>query len=340
MTKNNKFYSLLFSLFLAIGLLTACGSTDHTKQKVGTSLEKGLSTNDSEAVNPVKDNLREENSYPFTFKDATDVEITIKKKPERIVSLLPSNTEITFALGLGDEVVGVNDYDTYPKEVEGKEKVGGQEFNVEKVLSLKPDLVLADSTMIGVAGGRFNQLRDAGITVVLIPASDSFAEVYDTIRLIAQVTGTKEKGEAIIDQMKTKVHEIVAKVSQVKEEQQPLVWVEIDPTLWTAGKGTFMNEMIELLHARNAAGIQDGWLQLTEEKVIPLNPEVIITTYGYYIDNPAEQVYSRTAWKDVTAVKKKQVYDVNSEIVNRPGPRLAEGLEEFAKAIYPEIFPK
>ncbi|MFJ7726870.1 ABC transporter substrate-binding protein [Neobacillus sp. NPDC097160] len=333
--KNNKFYTLLFALFLAMGLLTACGGTNTAKQAAATSQEKGQSANDS-----VKDNLPEETSYPFTFKDATDVEITINKKPERIVSLLPSNTEIAFALGLGDEIIGVSDYDTYPKEVEGKERVGGQEFNVEKILSLKPDLVLADSTMIGAAGGRIDQLRDAGITVAVIPASDSFAEVYDTIRLIAQATGTKEKADAIINQMRTKVAEIVAKVSHIQEKEQPIVWLEIDPTLWTAGKGTFMNEMIEMLHAKNVAGDMDGWLQLTEEKVIPLNPEVIITTYGYYIDNPAEQVYIRTAWKDVTAVKEKRVYDVNSEIVNRPGPRLAEGLEEFAKAIYPEIYSK
>lgn len=324
MMRHNKFYLFLAALLLA--LLTACGGAEPTENN--TSKEDAT----------VEETQSEEAVFPFTFTDATGEEVTIEEKPERIVSLMPSNTETIFALGLGDEIVGVNDYDNYPAEVEEKEKVGGQEFNVEKVISLEPDLVIGESTMLGVAKESFDQLREAGITVAVTEESNSFEEVYNNIELLSKVTGSVDEGAKIIEEMKSKIEEITEKVSDIPEEEQPTVWFEIDPTLYTGGQGTFMNEMIELLNAKNAVGDMEGWFQFTEEKVVEINPDVIIVTYGYYIDDAEQEVYNREAWKEITAVKEERVYDVESDLVNRPGPRLTEGLEEFAKAIYPDVF--
>ena len=100
-----------------------------------------------------------------------------------------------------------------------------------------------------------------------------------------------------------------------------------------------MHEMLESIQATNAAEDQEGWVKLTEEEIVQLNPDVIITTYGYYVDNPkAEQVLAREGWAEVTSCKKGQVFDVDSDTVTSPGPRLIEGVETLAELIYPEIF--
>lgn len=315
--KMNYVLSLFMALFTVV-TLAACGSGETITQ------EKSQSANE----------------FNVKVKDALDHEITLTKKPERIVSLIPSNTEIAYALGLNEEVVGVSDFDNYPEEVTNKEKIGGIEFNVEKIISLKPDVVLAhESTAISAEAG-LTQLKDAGIVVLVVPDASSFEAVYDSIALIGKVTGTSEKAEEIVTSMKSSLKEIKEKTADAKSK--PKVWVEVSPSpeIYTTGKNTFMHEMLETINATNAAGDQEGWVMMTEEKAVELNPDVIITTYGYYAENSKEQVLGRKAWSEVPAVKTGRVYDIHSDLVTRSGPRLIEGVEELAKVIYPEIFAK
>ena len=118
------------------------------------------------------------------------------------------------------------------------------------------------------------------------------------------------------------------------------VWVEVSPApdIFTTGKNTFMHEMLESIQATNAAEDQDGWVKMTEEEIVKLNPDVIITTYGYYVEDPKAEVLAREGWAEVPAVKNGNVFDVDSDTVTRPGPRLIEGVETLAELIYPEIF--
>ena len=147
----------------------------------------------------------EKSDFPVTIKDATDEEVVIEKKPERMVSLMPSNTEIAFELGLGDEIIGVTDNDTYPEEALEKEKVGGMEFNVEKIISLKPDLVLAHGGSMGMSSEGFGQLKDAGITVLVVNDAKTFADVYDSIEMIGKATGTQvEEAEKLVSRYENK----------------------------------------------------------------------------------------------------------------------------------------
>ena len=110
------------------------------------------------------------------------------------------------------------------------------------------------------------------------------------------------------------------------------------PDIYTTGNNTFMDEMLKVINADNVAGDQQGWIKVDQEAIIQKNPDVIITTYGYYVKDPAQQVLSRKGWENLNAVKNKQVIDVNSDLVDRPGPRVVEGVEALAKAIYPEVF--
>ncbi|WML43027.1 ABC transporter substrate-binding protein [Neobacillus sp. PS3-40] len=318
-----KLYVLLFSILLIGGLLTGCSNP----------------TEKSDHKELVKTERTGKISFPVKIKDGSGQEVTIKEKPDRIVSVLPSNTEISFALGLGKEIVGVSDYDNYPKEVSKKEKIGGLEINVEKVISLKPQLVLANSTN---SKQSLQQLRDAGIPVLVVNDAESFKQVYQSIEMIGKATGEKQEAKEVIQGMKKKLASILGKVKTISDDEQKKVFVEVspEPEIYTAGKNTFIDEILTMIHAKNAAKKLDGWVKMNDEAVIEMNPDIILTTYGYYTKDPVGKVLSRKGWQEVKAIKNKQVVDVNSDLVTRPGPRLVEGVEALAKTIYPDNFAK
>ncbi len=283
-----------------------------------------------------KDNTSE--AYPITVVDGTGKDVVIEKEPKTIVSLVPSITETAFALGLGKKVIGVSKYDNYPEEVKDIDKVGAFDINVEKILSLAPDLALVTTSHQTKHGDALELLKKAGITVVVVNEATSFDEVYKSITLIAKTTGTEEKAKEIISEMKQRMAEIKEKAKAVKTKKR--VWVEVSPSpdIFTTGKGTFMHEMLEAVQAINVAGEQEGWVKFTEEEIVAFKPEVIITTYGYFVENPRDGVLSRTGWAEVPAIKNKQVLDVDNDMVTRPGPRLIDGIETLGKLIYPEVF--
>jgi iron complex transport system substrate-binding protein len=304
---------------------------------IGCSGEKQNETANKETN---KSSQQEKNSFPVTVVDGTGKEVVIDKEPKTIVSLVPSNTEISFALGLGDKMVGVSSYDNYPKEVEKIEKVGNQDMNVEKILSMQPDLALVTPFHHENNSDILDQYKKAGINVIVVNDAESFEDVYKTITLIGTATGKKDKAEELISEMKQRLEAVKEKAAAVKEKKK--VWVEVSPSpdIFTTGKGTFMNEMLESINAINVAGDQKGWVKFTEEEIVDLKPEVIITTYGYYIENPTQEVLKRAGWSEVPAFKNEQVFDVDNDTVTRPGPRLIDGIETLGKLIYPETFAK
>ncbi|WP_462409696.1 ABC transporter substrate-binding protein [Neobacillus sp. Marseille-QA0830] len=317
-----KWYSLLFSILLTLGVLAGCGGQNSQPKEDNNTGEKQT----------------EQAAFPVTIKDAVDKEVTIKQKPEKIVSVIPSNTEVAFALGLGEEVVGVSDFDNYPEEATKKEKVGGMEINVEKIISLQPDLVLAHASSAHNSEAGLNQIRDAGIPVLVVNDAQNFKQVYDSILMIGKASGETKKAEELVSGMKDKLAEIKSKAANIKEKKKVFVEVSPAPEIYSPGKNTFMDEMLTAINAESVTADLDGWAKVDQEAIIQRNPDVIITTYGYYVDNPTEQVLSRTAWENVNAIKNKQVTDVDSDRVTRSGPRVIEGVEDLAKAIYPDVF--
>ncbi|KAA6450614.1 ABC transporter substrate-binding protein [Bacillus swezeyi] len=314
-----KFAGLLLSLLLAAGVLSGCGSAEAPAQQ-----QKQEKTAEA---------------FPAEVKDASGKEIKIEKEPQKIVSLMPSNTEITYALGLGKKVVGVTDFDTYPKEVKDVEKIGGMEFNTEKIISLNPDLVLAHASSMQSAEEGLKQLRDAGISVVMVNDATSFEETYQSINMIGEATGAKHEAGDLVKSMKSDLAAIKEKAESISESEQKKVFVEVSPApdIYTTGKGTFMNEMLEAIHAKNAASEQEGWAKMTEESIIKLNPDVIVTTNGA---SSVGEIKKRSGWSNVKAIQNNEVYDVDPDLVTRPGPRLIKGVEELAENIYPDVFKK
>ncbi|WP_445661435.1 ABC transporter substrate-binding protein [Bacillus sp. FSL K6-3431] len=323
-----KLNALLIAFMLVF--LAACGN-----EAEPTPVE-----NNNESVS---DQTDQENAsvetFPVTIKDATNKDVVIEKKPEKIVTLMPSNTEIVYALGAGDTVVGVSESDNYPEEVNEIEKVAGMELNIEKIISLEPDVVLAHGSTVSMWESGLKQLEDSGITVLVVNDAQSFEAVYESIEMVAKATGKSEESDQLIDDMKAKLAAIKKQAESISEEDQKTVFVEISPApeMYASGQNTFMNEMLKVINAQNAVK-EDGYPQMNEEAVLVLNPDVIITTYG--VENATELVLERKGWQDMTAVKEKQVYEVNEDLVSRSGPRIIEGVEELAKAIYPEVFGK
>jgi iron complex transport system substrate-binding protein len=317
-----KHFKIIFALLLSLGILSACGAD-------GESVEKG------------KDNgevSKGQSEFPLSVNDALNNKVTIEEQPMHIVSLIPSNTEILFELGLNKEIVGVSDFDNFPEEAGGKEKIGGMEFNVEKIISLNPDLVLAHESTATTSEEGLNQLRDAGVKVYIVRDANNFEEVYTTMENIGTLVGKKDEAGTIISEMKADLESIKEKVSGVSERKRVYVEVSPSPEIYSTGKNTFIDQMLSLVNAENVMSDQEGWVQVNQEAVIASNPDIIITTYGYYSENPKEQVMGREGWKDVSAVKNEEVHDVHSDLVTRTGPRLVEGVEEIAKSIYPELF--
>ncbi|AZB42673.1 ABC transporter substrate-binding protein [Bacillus sp. FJAT-42376] len=322
----NRLFSIFTVLLLTAGIISGCGQDSAAPEQ----------------MNEKQTAQSEKAEFPVKIKDASGKEVTIEKEPGKIVSLIPSNTEILFAMGLGDKVIGVTDNDNYPEEAVKKEKVGGMDFNVEKIIGLQPDLVLAHESGAHNSADGLKQLEDAGIKVILIKDAQSFDKVYESIDMIGQATGEREESGKIVEGMKKKLAEIKEKASAIPEDQRKSVFAEVSPSpeIYTAGKDTFLNDILTTVGAKNAAAGQSGWPKMSEEAIVKLNPDVIVTTYGYYSPNPVEQVMSRKGWESVTAIKEKAVFDVHSDKVTRPGPRLIEGVEELANAIYPDVFTK
>ncbi len=319
-----KFWQLALTSLLAVSLLTACGQNDAQPKENPTD---NTSVQEEKAA-----------SYPMTLTDVTGNEVTLEEAPKAIVSMIPSNTEILYALGLNEEIVGVSDYDNYPEEAASKEKIGGMEFNVEKIISLNPDLVLAHESALGTWDAGLQQLRDAGVQVYTVTNAETFDATYETIHEIGEATGKTEEATKIVEDMKAKIKEVQDKVSEVDTKKKVLVEVSPEPEIYTPAGNTIMNEMLGMINAENLVADLDGWIKIDPEEIVKRNPDVILTTYGNYTPDAVNLVLNRNGFSDVTAVKNKAVYDMDADLTGRMGPRLADGLELVAKNVYPEAF--
>ena len=261
--------------------------------------------------------------------DMAGHEINLEKPAEKIVALTASDCEILFAIGAGDKLVGRGEYCDYPPEVLDIPSVeSGYETNIEQIIALKPDVVLM-STMAQSEEQR-DQLEKAGIHVVVSDAQN-VEGVYTAIDMIGSLMGQKDKAASVIDGMKKSFEEI--KKNAFTEGKT--VYFEVSPLeygLWTAGKGTFMNEIAEMMGLKNCFDDLEGWAGISEEQVLERNPDYIVTITMYFGEGPTpeEEICGRAGWENVTAVKNQAILNLQNNELSRPAPRLADG----AKMLY------
>lgn len=273
---------------------------------------------------------------PVAIQDSRGEEVIIDKKTERIVSLAPANTEILYALDAGDKIIAVSEYCNYPEDTAGKTKLPtGEKLDMENLISLKPDLVIA--SYMSVMEDQFKQLEDAGIKV-FVTRANNLSETYESIEEIGKITGKEKEAEALVKKMKDEFDNITR---EVEGKVPPTVYVEVSPLewgLWTCGKNTFIQELLDIVGARNVFEDVEGWVEVSEEQVISRNPDFILTTASPLtgIDDPVGEISSRANWSGLDAVKNQRIRMLESDMITRPGPRLLDAAKELVKILYHE----
>ncbi|MBU4601565.1 cobalamin-binding protein [bacterium] len=268
-------------------------------------------------------------NYPLPIIDDTGTIVNILQEPQRIISAAPSNTEILFALGLGDKVVGVTDYANYPKEIEKVEKIGKMTpLNLEKIASLQPDLIIAFG---GFQLKEIPRLRELGFSVLVIEPL-TIKETLKSIKMVAKACGVPERGSVLVKDLLQRTNKIESKVSKIAISARPKVFIGgTDETIYTPGEGILLNELITLAGGQNIAASLPGWVKISPEFVAEAEPDIIIIPIGAM--NPGEEskikenISQRPGWSNIPAIKTQSIFIVNEDLFYRAGPRLVDGLE-------------
>ena len=248
-------------------------------------------------------------------------EVKLEKAAQRIVALTASNVEILYAIGAGDTLVGRGEYCDYPEECLALPVVNsGAETNIEQILALQPDVVIMDT--MAQTTEQVEALQNAGVAVVVTKEA-GIEGVYEAIKLIAAVTGREAGGDQVIQGMKD------AFASLTKVGEGKTIYFEVSPLqwgLWTAGAGTFMDEIAGMLGLTNAFADVQGWAGISEEQLLSRDPDYIVTTTMYYGEGPTpvEEIMGRDGWAGLKAIQGGQVFNADSNAITRPGPRLAD----------------
>jgi iron complex transport system substrate-binding protein len=268
----------------------------------------------------------------YKVSDSRGVEVTFDKTPEKIISLLPSDTEIIYAFGLGAKLIAVSNYCNYPSDTANKKKLAsGSKTSVEAIIAEQPDLVIFGK--MAQTDAQFKQIEDAGIKVIVTEAGN-INDTYTIIEMLGKVFRAESKATEIINGMKKDFNDIKA---QVLGKPAYNVYVEISPVKygpWTCGKGTFQDELLTLVGAKNIFGDIESWQKVSEEQVISRNPDFIFTTDMYSNPDPVAEIMGRTSWSNIKAIKNKKVFLGDGDKLTRPGPRLAEAAKELVAKIY------
>jgi len=271
----------------------------------------------------------------LTITDDLGREVKIKGVPQRIISLAPSNTEMVYALGLEDRLIGVTTYCNYPETAKNKTQVSDySQVDIEKIVSLQPDLILADRIHKAEV---IPALEKLGITTVAIFPS-TVDEIFKDMELIGRMTGQIEKTASLVAGLRSRVQGVADKIKQTTTQPRVLFVTWHDP-IWTAGSDTMIDELIRLSGGANIASGLREYATITMEEVIDKNPQIIIVMSSMGDGNVSlDYINSEPRLQVTEALKNKQVYIIDSDIFGRTSPRIVDGLETLAQIVHPEAF--
>lgn len=277
--------------------------------------------------------------FPVTVVDDFGRAVTIPNAPARIVCISPSVTEMVYALGLGDKVVGVDIYSDYPTEAIHKRRISNiYNPDPEEVAALKPDLIIMYS-FYGLGDPNVENLERLGIPLI-VTLPTTFDDVFRDLLLIGNATGRSSEAEALTKVLKERVKRITDLTYNATHK--PKVYFEVwYPPIYTVGPGSWPHHLIEIAGGVNIFGdAPTSWVNPTDEEVIEKNPDIIISVRGmpgYY--ETLETMRNRgSGWEEVSAIKNGKVYFIDESLIGRPGPRLVNGLEVVAGILHPELF--
>jgi len=271
---------------------------------------------------------------PHIFIDDLNRQVVLPSVPQRIVSLAPSITEILFAIGLGERVVGVTQYCDYPPEAQAKPKVGYTHPSLEAIVALQPDLVLAPRELLRAdALGKLEQLQ---ISTYVLDAQ-TVDSILAHIQMLGRILGAQTAADELTGRMRRRIEDIRVRTSSLPRPR--VLYVLNSEPLITVGPGSFIHQLIELAGGSNiAARAQVAYPRLSMEAVLKEDPELILFPTGRAegIARGEEERWQR--WTTLSAIKLGRLHRVPNDLLNRPGPRIVQGLDALARAIHPEAF--
>jgi len=273
-----------------------------------------------------------ESLYPLTIIDSYDREITIDEEPMRIISMAPSITETVYYLDAIDKLVGRSEYCDYPEQILDIDTAGTMmEPNIEKITELNPDLVIGSSHFPKEA---VETLDNLGIKVVVFVPEENFEGVYDMISAVGKVLNKEKEANNQIDSMKEKVETVISKVKELSKKTVYYVVGFGEYGDYTAGGDTYINDLMEMAGGENIAKDISGW-GYSLEKIIENDPEIMIISKYYGMK---DMMIASEGYEGLSAIKNGKLIEIDNNMIDRQGPRLADGLLELAKAIHGEDF--
>ncbi len=324
--------TIVWGLFLLFFVLAVSGCTASPAEEAGV-----------DGQHPGKQHPGEQQpgaDFPLTVEDHFGRRVEILQKPERIISLAPSNTELLFALGLDERIVGVTEYCNFPPAALAKPKAGSfSEPYLEQIVTLEPELIIASE--LAITAEKLQQLEELQLPIlVLHPAG--FEEVCQTLELLGSVTGEKRAARQLITEMQARVEAVQEKLQQLPDTRERIrVYYQVyhDP-LMTAGGTSIIHEIIEMAGGKNVfAEVEAAYPKISSEAVIERDPEIILfpNTHGT-AEVPVSEIVDHPGWGTITAIQKERIFGLDPDRISRPGPRLAGAVEELAKIFYPELW--
>jgi iron complex transport system substrate-binding protein len=270
---------------------------------------------------------------PITVTDDLGHSVRFTTPPQRIISLAPALTEMLFSLGLDDRIVGVTDYCNYPAAAMTKLRVGGLNPNIEKIISLHPDLIVA------VAGiyqnqslARFEQFHLPYVTV----DPSSIEKIFEAILVFGKIAGAEETAAEEVGKLRHRLNAVHQKVL-AGSRPRLLYVVDADPLI-SVGKGSYLDDLIRAAGGVNiSGGLEKAYPIVSMEYVIRQDPQVIILAMDadQVLSDQERQHWSR--WSSLSAVRNGKIYKVDRDLLNRPGPRVLDGVEELARLLHPAV---
>jgi len=261
--------------------------------------------------------------------DESGRRVRVPIRPRRVVTLAPNLTEIVYAVGAGDLLVGNTTYCDYPEEARQVAKVGDTlQPNVERIIALRPEVIFVSTA--SQLETFTKQLDERGISVFVTDPHD-LEGVFKSIRTLGELLGHEDEAANLVNKLRgraARVQEAVLLRPTVK------VFYQVSPQpLWTAGSKSWVTDLIRRAGGKSVtAGVEGEWMRYSDEAALASRPEAIIMATG------GEKMEVAPALRNSPAVKAGRVYGINGDYLSRPGPRLVDGLEQMARALHPEVF--
>ncbi|ONI40908.1 hypothetical protein AN396_00955 [Candidatus Epulonipiscium fishelsonii] len=261
--------------------------------------------------------------------------IDVKNEYNKIVSFAPSISEMLLDLGYKDKVIAITTYDTTFGDV-SLPAFDMMNPDLESITALEPDLIIT-AISSGGQNSPFADLEASGVTVVSIPTAPTIEGIYEDIRFMGKLLNENAKATAIVDNMKSVVDSYKQKSAGIEDKKTVYFEISPAPYMYSTGKDTYLNEMIEIVGAENIFEDQTGWFAPTDELILVDNPDVILTNVNY-IEDPVAEIKARNGWDVINAVKNNEVFYVNNGWTSIPNQSIINGIKEMAEIIYPDYY--